>query len=131
MSFRSGGYATVWDVQPVRNTVTKVRVSSSRKNKDTGEYEQDFSGFVSFLGTAAAGDAAKLKPRDRIKFGDVEVRNTYDKEKKVTYWNCNCFSFEKVQNNNSSSNASGSEDVDNDEFLKVPEGAETEAPLPW
>lgn len=60
----------------------------------TGEYETDFSGFVSFLGSAAARKAAGLKERDRIRLGDVDVNNRYDKEKQITYTNFNVFSFE-------------------------------------
>lgn len=38
MGFRSGAYAKVWDVSPVSDTATKLRVSISRKDKNTGEY---------------------------------------------------------------------------------------------
>lgn len=72
----------------------KLRLSVSRKNKQTGEYEQDFSGFVSAVGTAAAKKAACLKEGDRIKIGDVDVTTKYDAEKKVTYTNFKMFSFE-------------------------------------
>lgn len=76
---------------------TKARISISRKDKQTGEYTEDFSGFVSFFGTAAAKKAATLKERDRIKLGDVDVRSKYDKAKNITYYNFNVYSFE-VQN---------------------------------
>lgn len=46
MGFRTGAYAKVWEVTPMSDTSTKVRLSVSRKNKQTNEYEQDFSGFV-------------------------------------------------------------------------------------
>ena len=94
MGFRSGAYAKVWDVTPVSDTATKIRMSVSRKNKETNEFEQEFSGFVMAIGTAAASKAAKLKEGDRIKLGDVDVTNKYDKEKKVTYTNFKLFSFE-------------------------------------
>ena len=51
MGFRSGSFAKVWEVSPVNDTSTKLRISVSRKNKQTGEYEQDFSGFVMCVGT--------------------------------------------------------------------------------
>ena len=76
------------------DTSTKLRMSISRKNKKTDEYEQDFSGFVLAIGTAAASKAAKLKEGDRIKLGDVDVSTKYDKDKKVTYTNFKMFSFE-------------------------------------
>lgn len=94
MGFRRESYATIWTVESVSDTHTKARISISRKNKQTGEYETDFSGFVSFVGTAAAKKAASLKEKDRIRLGDVDVTNRYDKEKNVTYTNFKVFSFE-------------------------------------
>ena len=75
MGFRKDAYATVWSVEQKSNTLTNGRISISRKNKNTGEYETDFSGFVSFIGTAAAQKASHLKERDRIRIGDVDVTN--------------------------------------------------------
>jgi len=48
MGFRQGAYATVWEVESITDTMTKARISVSRKNKDTDQYEQDFGGFVIF-----------------------------------------------------------------------------------
>ena len=84
MGFRTGAFAKVWEVTPMSDTSTKVRMSISRKNKQSGEYEQDFSGFVLAIGTAAAKKAAGLKEGNRIKLGDVDVTTKYDKEKKIT-----------------------------------------------
>ena len=94
MGFRTGAIATVWEVNQKRNTVTEVRISISRKKKDGTGWEQDFSGYVAFVGTAAASKAAKLHEKDRIRLGDVDVTTTYNKEKKITYTNYACFSFE-------------------------------------
>lgn len=94
MGFRTGAYAKVWEVKPVSDTMTKLRISISRKNKQSGEYEQDFADFVSAVGTAAAKKAAGLKEGDRIKLGDVDVSNRYDKEAKVKYVNYKLFSFD-------------------------------------
>ena len=57
MGFRTGSYATIWSVESATDTRTKARISISRKNKQTGEYDTDFSGFVDFIGTAAARKA--------------------------------------------------------------------------
>ena len=65
MGFRTGAYAKVWEVTPMSDTSTKVRMSVSRKNKQTGEYEQDFSGFVLCIGTAAARKAMQLHEGSR------------------------------------------------------------------
>lgn len=94
MGFRQKAYATIWSVEPVSDTMTKCRVSISRKNKNTGEYETDFSGFIDFVGTAAAKKAAQLSERDRIRLGDVDVVNRYIKEKNITYTNFKVFNFE-------------------------------------
>lgn len=106
MGFRKDGFATIWSIEPESNTITRGRISISKKNQQTGEYEQDFSGFVTFAGTAAASKAAKLKEKDRIKLGDVDVTNRYDKEKGITYTNFTIFSFETQEEskNHSSSN---------------------------
>lgn len=110
MGFRTGAYAKVWEVKPVFDTNTKCRISISRKNKD-GEYEQDFSGFVAFVGTAAAKKAACLKEGDRIKLGDVDMTTKYDKEKDTTYYNFKCFSFELADEANNTSTAAPDEAV--------------------
>ena len=105
MGFRKDAYATVWSVEVKSDTMTRGRISINRKNKQSGEYEQDFSGFVDFVGTAAAHSAASLKERDRIKLGDVDVTNKYDKEKNVTYTNFKIFSFELMNGGNSGAKA--------------------------
>lgn len=108
MGFRKDSFATVWSAEVVSDTLTKVRLSISRKNKQTGEYETDFSGFVSFVGTAAAKKAAALKEKDRIKLGDIDVTNRYDKERNTTFTNFKVFSFEMQGENAASSPAAAS-----------------------
>ena len=99
MGFRKGSYATVWEVRTLTPTLTKARISIDRKNRETGEYVQDFSGFVVFIGTANASKAARLKEKDRIRLGDVDVTNRYDKEKKVEYTDYKIFDFEDANKN--------------------------------
>jgi len=94
MGFRVNAYAKVWEVESKSNTWTKLRLSVSKKNKETGEFEQDFNGFVDCLGTAVASKAAALSKGDTIRLGDVDVTNRYDSEKKITYTNYKMFSFE-------------------------------------
>lgn len=105
MGFRTGAYAMVWSVEPKTDTWTKARISISRKNKGTDEYEQDFSGFVDFSGTAAAKKAASLKPESRIKLGDVDVTNKYDAKAGTTYTNFRIWSFEPVNKTAPANNA--------------------------
>ncbi len=94
MGFRSGAYCTIWSVERKTDTVTRCRVSISRKDKNTGEYVQDFGGFLSFIGTACAKKALSLHEKQRIKLGDVDVSNRYDKASGKEYTNFNVYSFE-------------------------------------
>lgn len=105
MGFRTGAYAKVWEVSPMSDTSTKIRISVSRKNKQTGEYEQDFSGFVLCIGTAAAKKATMLHEGSRIKIGDCDVTTKYDAAKKTTYTNFKLFSFEDADGDSSGSSS--------------------------
>ena len=93
MGFRTGAYATCWEIEPGKGKFTKVRMSINRKNKDTGEYEQEFQGYCTFIGHAHA-KAQRLKRQDRIRLGDVDVTNTYDKEAKREYITYKVFTFD-------------------------------------
>ncbi len=105
MAFSNDTYATVWEVTAVKDTITKCKISTRTKNKTTGEYETDFSGYVNFVGTVNAKHATKLQERDRIKLGKVAVRNHYDKEKKSMFWDCVVFYFEDAEGSSGSSSA--------------------------
>ncbi len=106
MGFRVNSYARVWSVKQISDNNTQLRISISRKNKQTDEYEQEFSGYVSCYGSAVALKAARLNEGDRIKLGDCDVTTKYDAEKKVTYTNYKLFSFETEDGGSSSHSAS-------------------------
>ena len=93
MGFRKDAWASVWSVEDGRGNTMRVRISTSRKKPGTDEYEQDFSGFCTFIGTAKT-KAEKLKPKDRIKLGDVDVTTWYNKEKGTEYITYKVFDFE-------------------------------------
>lgn len=123
MGFRTGAYAKCWSVEPKTDSITRLRISISKKSKATGEYEQDFSGFVTVIGTAAAKNAAKLKEGDRIKLGDVDVSTSYDKERNKEYVNYKVFSFELADAANSGGGAPAAQNrsdhvVQGDEVLE-------------
>lgn len=124
MGFRTGAFAKVWNVESISDTNTKLRISISRKNRKTGEYEQDFSGFVNCIGTAAARKAASLKEGARIKLGEVDVSTKYVEEKKTTYTNFKVFSFDPED---------GSKDQDDDPKPKkeVDDGDPGDSRLPF
>lgn len=109
MGFRKGTFAKVWEVEPLGDTRTKLRISTSFKNKQTDQYEQDFSGYVVAYGTAVARQAAALQKGSRIKLGDVDVTTRYDKEKKIEFTNFKMFSFELPDDNTSSSHTNAPE----------------------
>lgn len=92
MGLRTGAYATIWSVENKGN-FSNVRVSISKKNRSTGAYEQDFSGYIRFIGEAHK-NASTLNERDRIKVGEFEVTTNYDANRKTTYTNYALFSFE-------------------------------------
>lgn len=95
MGFRSKSFATIWeDVTPMSDTMAKTRISISRKDRNSGEYVQDFGGYVTFIGTAAVAKAQRLKKMDRIRLGDVDVTSYYNKNTNTNYNNFNIFSFE-------------------------------------
>ena len=113
MGFRKGAYATVWETRDGNGNYTQARISISKKDKETGEYRTDFNGWIRLIGSAHE-KAGALKERSRIKIGECDVTNKYDKEKEVTYVNYAVFSFEDP-------NAESSDEVatDSDGFLKV------------
>lgn len=95
MGFRPDTRATVWGTpEQVSPKLTKLRLTISHKNKQTEEYETDFSGFVCFCGSMAASKALSLKEKDKVILKNVDVTNKYDKEKKTTYTNFYVFDFE-------------------------------------
>ena len=91
MGFARSKWAKCWQIEPGERS-TKVRISTSKKNKQTNEYEQDFSGFVTLAGTAHK-EATNLKVGDTFQIGDCEVTSRYDKEKKKEYINFTIYSF--------------------------------------
>ena len=120
MGFRTGAYAKCWSVEPKTDSITRLRISVSKKNKSTGEYEQDFSGFATVFGSAAAKKAAALKEGDRIKLGDVDVSTTYDKERNKEYINYKIFSFELSDEalNSQDTRQHTANDIQGDEFTE-------------
>lgn len=128
MGFRQDArFVKVWEVENKGNYHI-VSLSTSKKNKETNEYETDFSNkFVRFIGSAHTM-AADLKRGDTIKLGSCEVTNRYDKEKNTTYTNYLVYSFEK-EGNNTNSTPNSSSQKPNDDFMKIPDDADEELPF--
>lgn len=101
MGFRTGAYAKVWEIKQGNGNYTDARISTSKKDRGTDKYVTDFSGYVRLVGEAHQG-ASSLQEKDRIRIGNCDVTNSYDKEKKVTYTNYAIFDFENVSGNTDS-----------------------------
>ena len=93
MGFQIGAFAKVWEIRTDSDKKTSLKVSISQKKRDSEEYEQKFSGWISCVGTAAAQKAAKVGTGSRIRLGNIDVENKYDKEKNTTYVNYIVYSF--------------------------------------
>lgn len=112
MGFRNGSFAKVWEIKPISDKKTDLRISISYKDKQTGEYIDDFSGFVSCCGSIPASKAARLKIGDRIKLGDVDVSRVYNKEKQTNFETFKVFSFDTLTDTSSSSPTSQSSAIE-------------------
>lgn len=88
--FSVGSFAYVWEIKSREERYTDIRISTSKKDKETGEYHQDFGAFVRLVGKAHE-KAAKLNEKDHFEILKCGVENKYDKEKKVTYTNYTIF----------------------------------------
>ena len=105
--FSAGSFAKLWEIRKREEKYTDIRISTSRKNKDTGEYEQDFGDFARLVGKAHEA-AEDLNDGDRFKIIKCGVENRYNKEKKITYYNFVIFEIEPVE-------SEPSKDVSDDE----------------
>ena len=99
MGFRAGARAKVWSLERQSN-YTSLRISISRKQKDSDEYIQDFGGFISLVGTAHK-QGADIKEGDIIKIGDCEATTYYNKETGVTRYSFTVFNLEDADSDGS------------------------------
>ena len=93
--FSNNSYAKVWDIRRVegRNALD-VRISITRKMKESDEYREEFSGFVRFYGEAFKQAETKLQKGDRIKLLSVAVESSYNKDTKETRYYFKVFAWE-------------------------------------
>ena len=125
MGFRNGNYAKVWKFEDKGN-YSVVEISTSKKNKQTDQYETDFaSKFVRFIGQAHT-DIQALQEGVKIKLGDVEVTNSYNKETKQGYTNFLVLSFELAEYQDNTPSPSN---VDSSGFMAVTDDIESELPF--
>jgi hypothetical protein len=99
MGFRNNAIATVWKVKDSdgESRFRDVQISTSRKDKKTGEHKSDFSGYVRFVAKAVVG-VESLKEKDRIVLKNVDVGRKYDKDKGKEFVNFTVLEWERVEN---------------------------------
>ena len=122
MGFRVGAYAKIWSVEAKSDKWTKLRASISRKVNESGEYKNEWNGFLDVNGTVAAKKAAHLPEGARIRLGEIDETTEYNKDKKVEYVNRKVMSF--YTENEPEFSASYKD------FLKVLAGSELSKPAP-
>lgn len=116
MGFRSGAYASVFAVEKGRGNYYDVNIATSRKDKETGNYNTDFRAFVRFAGDAAKGiekyNGMSSKnngnrPIARVRLGDVDTTNSYSAENNKTYTHHVVFTFEFADDSNLNNKGAG------------------------
>lgn len=110
MGFRQGAFARIWSVND-EGKYSTANVSVSKKNKETGKYDIEFSdGYVRLVGSAheAAKELglptrgefdAKSDKGVSVKISSCDVTNNFDTKTKKLYTNCVIFGFEIPDNN--------------------------------
>lgn len=126
MGFRNDSYAKVWEVKTKAEKYTDAKISISKKNKQTDQYETDFSSIVRFIGEAHK-KAAEFAQGSKIKILSCDTTNKYDKEKQTTYWRCIVFDFEFTEDSPRATVQTSS--VDADGFMTIPDGFEDDMPF--
>lgn len=90
--FAVDSYAMIWGVKEVKDKYTVCNISTSRKDKNTGQYVKDFADArVRFVGKA---HQQKPQANQKIKITNCGVTSVYDKEKKQNYITFIIFDYE-------------------------------------
>ena len=130
MGFRNDSYARVWQVED-KGKYSTARVTISRKDKNSGTYNTEFSdGYVRLVGqahTALQGVQIDEKKGISVKISSCDVTNVYTApDGKVSYTpHYTIFGLEiqdggnKTGNNANSAPKSGSDD-----FMNIPDGVD-------
>ena len=96
-----GGYARIWSIEN-RGNYSTAKISTSKKRKDTDNYETDFQdGFVRLIGPAHTKAQEITIPEKGlpIQIKSCEVTTPYNAEKKRGYTNYAIFAFDIPQSN--------------------------------
>lgn len=94
MGFRNGAWGKIWNHED-KGKYSVVELSTSRKDRETGDYRTDFSSkFVRFIGTAH-DRLNDLQENGRIKIGECEVTTEKGNDGKW-YTNFLVYSFDNA-----------------------------------
>jgi hypothetical protein len=127
MGFGTGKFGRVWKIENKGNYHV-AEMSTSKKNKQTDQYETDWANkFVRLVGTAH-NQIESMDISKSVKIGACEVTNKYDKEKNTTYTNYVIFGFEDVDGGNQSAKPASSK-ANSDGFMQIPDGVDEELPF--
>ena len=126
MGFRNNAYAKVWETRPGNGNYSEARISISKKDKNTGEYNTEFSGWVRLIGNAHQ-KVNTIKNGDNVQLGDVDVTNRYVKDKNTTYVNYAVFDFNPANSGGSGGGKATTKKKDN--FQNI--SAEVDEELPF
>lgn len=124
MGLRNDGFAKVWEVKTRAEKYTDAKISVSKKNKQTGAYDTDFSGIVRFIGEAHK-KASEFTEGSKIKVLSCDTTNSYNKETKTTFWRCIIFDFEFSDD----SPKSAPQNTDGQGFMNIPDGLDADLPF--
>lgn len=94
MGFRDGAFCKLWKLD-TDGKYPQGQISISRKDKESGEYVDDFSGYVSFIGDAATA-IKKIPMQGRFKIKGCDVSRVWNKEKQREFINFRVFDLEEV-----------------------------------
>ena len=124
MGFGTGKFAHIWKLEDKGNYHV-AQMSTSKKNKETDQYETDWqNNFVRLVGTAHT-QANSLDITRNVKIGACEVTNKYDKEKNITYTNYVIFGFEDADSPKQPSKPAKKDTS----FMNIPDGADEDLPF--
>ena len=128
MAFKNNAIVTLWNnkttgkIAEFYDKYADLQVSSRKLNRQTNEYETDFSGRVRCLGKAFETlKTLSLEEKMRLKLTDVEVTNKWDKAKNTMFvnyivWDLEVFSNPEKENDGETLKEISVEDDDNFPF---------------
>ena len=94
--FANNNYAKVWKIYPPQKKdqkFTLVQMSTSQKDKKSGEYNTDFSGYVRLI-SKAFEKSKELEAKDSIKIVKCGVTTSYNKQENKSYETFLIFDFD-------------------------------------